>query len=76
MADKFTKTEEPAGLEEDDWKDVNVAKEHQPEKQISNHNYRNMEEELTRIEEDITRLGVDKTTLEAEMAKVKTAAEA
>ena len=76
MADKFTKTEEPAGLEEDDWKDVNVAKEHQPEKQISNHNYRNMEEDLVRIEEDITRLGVDKTALVAEMAKVKTAAEA
>ena len=76
MADKFTKTEEPAGLEEDDWKDVNVAKEHQPEKQISNHNYRNMEEDLARIEEQITRLGADKTALEAEMAKVKTAAEA
>ena len=76
MADKFTKTEEPAGLEEDDWKDVQVAKEHQPEKQISNHNYRNMEEELTRIEEEITRLGERKTALVAEMAKVKTAAEA
>ena len=76
MADKFTKTEEPAGLEEDDWKVVNVTKEHQPEKQISNHNYRNMEEELTRIEEQITRLGVEKTALVAEMAKVKTAAEA
>ena len=75
MADKFTKTEEPAGVG-DDWKDVLVTKEHQPEKQISNHNYRNMEEELTRIEENITRLGVDKTALEAEMAKVKTAAEA
>ena len=74
MADKFTKTEEPAGLEEDDWKDVQVAKEHQPEKQISNHNYRNMEEDLVRIEENITRLGVDKTALVAEMAKVKTAA--
>ena len=76
MADKFTKTEEPAGLEEDDWKDVNVAKEHQPEKQISNRNYRNMEEDLTQIEEEITRLGVDKTALVAEMAKVKIAAEA
>ena len=76
MADKFTKTEEPAGLEEDDWKVVNVTKEHQPEKQISNHNYRNMEENLVRIEEDITRLGVNKTALVAEMAKVKTAAEA
>ena len=76
MADKFTKTEEPAGLEEDDWKDVNVEKEHQPEKQLSGMNYRRMEEEVTRIEEDITRLGVDKTALVAEMAKVKTAAEA
>ena len=76
MADKFTKTEEPAGLEEDDWKDVDVEKEHQPEKQISNHNYRNMEEDLARIEIDIIRLGERKTALVAEMAKVKTAAEA
>ena len=75
MADKFTKTEEPAGVG-DDWKDVLVTKEHQPEKQISNHNYRNMEEDLVRIEEEITRLGADKTALVAEMAKVKTAAEA
>ena len=75
MADKFTKTEEPAGVG-DDWKDVNVAKEHQPAKQTSNHNYRHMEEQLTSIEEEITRLGVDKTTIEAEMVKVKTAAEA
>ena len=76
MADKFTKTEEPAGLEEDDWKDVRVEKEHQPEKQISNRNYRDMEENLARIEADITSLGERKTALEAEMAKVKTAAEA
>ena len=76
MADKFTKTEEPAGLEEDDWKDVRVEKEHQPEKQISNHNYRRMEGDLADIEEEITRLGERKTALVAEMAKVKTAAEA
>ena len=76
MADKFTKTEEPAGLEEDDWKDVRVKKEHQPEKQISNHNYRNMEEDLARIEIDIIRLGERKTALVAEMVKVKTAAKA
>ena len=76
MADKFTKTEEPAGLEEDDWKDVNVAKEHQPAKETSNHNYRNMEDDLAIIEEDIRLLGVEKTALVAEMAKVKTAAEA
>ena len=76
MADKFTKTKEPAGENADDWKDVPVAKEHQPAKQTSNHSYRNMEEELAHIEEDITRLGVDKTALVAEMAKVKTAAQA
>ena len=76
MADKFTKTEEPAGLEEDDWKDVNVEKEHQPEKQISNRKYRDMEERVADIAADITRLGERKTALEAEMLKVKTAAEA
>ena len=75
MADKFTKTEEPDGVG-DDWKDVNVAKEHQPEKIISNCKYRDMEEELTRIEGEITRFGAEKTALEAEMLKVKTAAEA
>ena len=75
MADKFTKTEEPDGVG-DDWKDVPVAKEHQPEKQISNHNYRHMEQDLVRIEEEITDLGERKTALEAEMLKVKTAAEA
>ena len=75
MADKFTKTEEPVGVG-DDWKDVNVAKEHQPAKQTSNHNYRNMEEDLASIEKEITRLGVEKTALVAEMAKVKTAVEA
>ena len=76
MADKFTKTEEPAGLESDDWKDVKVAKEHQPEKETSNLKYRDMEIDLARIEEDITRLTTQKTALEAEMIKVKGAAEA
>ena len=75
MADKFTKTKEPAGVG-DDWKDVPVAKEHQPEKQISNLNYRDMERDLEYLNADITRLGVEKTALEAEMVKVKTAAEA
>ena len=76
MADKFTKTEEPAGLEEDDWKDVPVAKEHQPEKVTSNLNYRKMEEDLAELEADITSLGERKTTLQAEMVKVKAATEA
>ena len=75
MADKFTKTEEPAGVG-DDWKDVNVAKEHQPAKQTSNHSYRRMEADLAIIDGDITSLGERKTALEAEMAKVKIAVEA
>ena len=76
MADKFTKTKEPAGLKEDDWKDVPVAKEHQPEKETSNLNYRKMEQELADLSADITKLNTQKTALEAEMAKVKTAVEA
>ena len=76
MADKFTKTEEPAGEETDDWKDVNVEKSHQPEEQKSNLNYRDMEENVTRLEEDIARLETEKSVLEAEMAKVKSAVEA
>ena len=75
MADKFTKTTEPDGVG-DDWKDVPVTKEHQPAKQTSNHNYRRMERDLADIERDITHLGERKTALVAEMAKVKTAAEA
>ncbi len=76
MADKFTKTEDPAGEEADDWKDVNVEKTHQPEVQKSNLNYRDMEENVTRLEEGIARLETEKSVLEAEMAKVKTAVEA
>ena len=75
MADKFTKTAEPAGVG-DDWKDVPVAKEHQPEKETSNLNYRKMEEDLAELEADITSLGERKTTLQAEMVKVKAATEA
>jgi len=76
MADKFTKTEDPAGKETDDWKDVNVEKSHQPEEQKSNLNYRRMEEDLSSLEEDIARLETNKSVLEAEMAKVKSAVEA
>ena len=75
MADKFTKTEDPAGVG-DDWKDVNVAKEHQPAKQTSNHNYRDMERDLSYINEELARWGEQKTALVAEMAKVKSAVEA
>ena len=76
MADKFTKTEDPAGEKADDWKDVNVEKSHQPEEQKSNLNYRRLEEDLSRLEEEIARLESQKSVLEAEMAKVKSAVEA
>ena len=76
MADKFTKTEDPAGEETDDWKDVNVEKTHQPEAQKSNLNYRYMEDELSGVEGEIARLESQKSVLEAEMAKVKSAVEA
>ena len=76
MADKFTKTEDPAGEETDDWKDVNVEKTHQPEAQKSNLNYRYMEEDLSSLEGEIARLESQKSVLEAEMAKVKSAVEA
>ena len=76
MADKFTKTEDPAGEETDDWKDVNVEKSHTPEVQKSNLNYRYMEEDLSSLEGEIARLESQKSVLEAEMAKVKSAVEA
>ena len=76
MADKFTKTEDPAGEETDDWKDVNVEKLHQPEAQKSNLNYRYMEDELSGVEGEIARLESQKSVIEAEMAKVKSAVEA
>ena len=75
MADKFTKTEDPAGVG-DDWKDVNVAKEHQPAKQTSNLNYREMEKRLADLTTEISRLTSEKTAWTAEMLKVKTAVEA
>jgi hypothetical protein len=76
MADKFTKTSEPAGLVEDDWKVVKVKKEHQPEKETSLTTYWDMEAELAGIESNITVFSARKTALVAEMAKVKTAVEA
>ena len=76
MADKFTKTEEPAGLEEDDWKDVRVEKEHQPAKQKSDVTYRQMENEVANIDAQTTELASRKTTIVAEMAEIKKAVEA
>ena len=79
MADKFKKVAVPEDAEvsdaEDAWKDAFVEKEHQPEVQKSNLTYRNMEEDIENLDADIARLEERKSTLEAEMAKVKSAAE-
>ena len=79
MADKFKKVAVPADAEVSDaadaWKDALVEKEHQPEAQKSNLTYRRMEEDVARFSEEIARLETRKATLEAEMVKVKSAAE-
>jgi len=74
MADKFTKKEVASGGA-DAWKDSVVEKEHQPAKVKSDVTYRQMENQLASITSQISSLGDQKTALEAEMAKVKTAAE-
>lgn len=75
MADKFTKKEVASSSGADAWKDSIVEKEHQPAKVKSEVTYRQMESQLSNIEAQISSLGDQKTALEAEMAKVKTAAE-
>ena len=74
MADKFTKKEVASGGA-DAWKDNVVEKEHQPAKVKSEITYRQMENQLASLVSQISSLGDQKTALEAEMAKVKTAAE-
>ena len=78
MADTFKKSKDEAlsNPAEDGWKDVNIEREHQPEKVKSSSTYRQMEQQLETIDRDITFLTDEKTVLEAEMAKVKTTAEA
>ena len=76
MADTFTKTKEPAGVNADDWKDVPVEKEHQPSAIISIMNYHSMEDQLENITNNISKLETEKTDLESEMVKVKAAIEA
>ena len=78
MADTFKKVvvESPASSAADAWKDVQVEKEHQPEKQKSNLTYRNMENQLANHNRNLVSIGEDKSALEAEMVKVKAAAEA
>ena len=82
MADTFKKVESEAPASsaedapEDAWKDVQVEKEHQPEKVKSNLTYRRMEKKLEDIDGSIASFTERKTTLEAEMAQVKAIAEA
>ena len=74
MADKFTKKEVASGGA-DAWKDNVVEKEHQPAKVKSEVTYRQMESQLAGLVSQISSLGDQKSALEAEMAKVKSAAE-
>ena len=78
MADTFKKivVKAPASSAADAWKDVQVEKEHQPEKHKSNLTYRNLEQQVENIDNHITSLNEQKTVLEAEMVKVKAIAEA
>ena len=54
MADTFKKSKDEAlsNPAEEGWKDVNIEREHQPEKVKSNLTYRNLEEQIKNI--DIT----------------------
>ena len=74
MADKFTKKEVASGGA-DAWKDTIIEKEGQPAKVKSDVTYRQMENQLASLVSQISSLGDQKTALEAEMAKVKSAAE-
>ena len=80
MADKFTKVvvDSPATPEApaDAWKDAQVEKEHQPAKQKSIQTYRQLESQVANIDAQVVSLGEQKSALEAEMVKVKAAAEA
>ena len=75
MADKFTKKAVSSSSDADAWKDTLVEKEIQPAKVKSDVTYRQMENQLANLVSQISSLGDQKTALEAEMAKVKTAAE-
>ena len=77
MADKFTKMASPSSPSPsaDAWKDAQVEKEHQPAKQKTQVTYRQLENRITQIDSQIVNLNSEKTSVEAEMAKVKTAAE-
>ena len=78
MADKYTKASVSSPVEEssDAWKSVSVEKEHQPATVESTLSYGHMELEVAELNEQIASLEKIKTTIEAEMAKVKAAVEA
>jgi hypothetical protein len=75
MADKFTKKAVSSSEAADAWKDTLVEKEVQPAKVKSDVTYRQMENQLASLDSQISSLGDKKTALQAEMAKVKAAAE-
>ena len=77
MADKYTKVaaaavESPAA---DAWKDLAVEKEVQPPKVKSNLTYRQLEQQVSNLDAQAADIASRKSDVEAEMAKVKTAAE-
>jgi len=59
----------------DAWKDQQVEKEHQPAKVKSTLTYRQMESQVANMDKQITAIQDRKAAMEADMAKVKTAAE-
>jgi len=77
MADKYTKESAPEAPDAaaDAWKDVGVEKEIQPAKVKSRLTYRELEAKVSGIDAQVASLGEEKTAVEAEMAKVKAAAE-
>ena len=76
MADKFTKKAvASADAPADSWKDVVVEKESQPAKVVQSLTYRELENRVASIDAQVKSLGDEKTALQAEMAKVKSAAE-
>ena len=75
MADTFIKTAEPAGENEDDWKDVVVEKK-KVKTERSNKNYREMERDWHFLNSQIIKLTADRDAHKVEMDKVKAAVEA
>ena len=80
MADKYTKkaieAKPEAKVADDAWKHISVEKEHQPAKQKSTVTYVQLEAQVSQIDAEIAQLAERKASVEAEMAKVKVAAEA